>query len=41
LANTGGPTWWPWLLGAGVLLLVVGSSMRYLRRPSPQRKGTH
>lgn len=40
LANTGGPTWWPWLLGAGLLLLVVGSTMRYLKRPTPARDRT-
>jgi hypothetical protein len=34
LANTGGPTLWPWLLGAGLVLLVVGSIMRYVRRPA-------
>jgi uncharacterized membrane protein YgcG len=36
LANTGGPTLWPWLLGAGGVLLVVGSMLRYLRRPAHQ-----
>ncbi len=36
LANTGGPTLWPWLLGAGCVLLVVGSALRYLRRPAPE-----
>jgi hypothetical protein len=35
LANTGGPTLWPWLLGAGVILLVAGSTLRVLRRGSP------
>jgi len=34
LANTGGPTLWPWLLGAGGILLIVGSALRYLRRPA-------
>jgi hypothetical protein len=33
LANTGGPTLWPWLLGSGFVLLVVGSTLRFLRRP--------
>ena len=34
LANTGGPEWWPWLLGVGFLLLVAGTSLRYFRRPA-------
>jgi len=34
LANTGGPTLWPWLLGAGCVLLIVGSALRHLRRPA-------
>ncbi len=34
LANTGGPTLWPWLLGVGFVLLVAGSALRYLRRPT-------
>ncbi len=34
LANTGGPTLWPWLLGAGFVLLVLGSVLRYSRRPA-------
>jgi hypothetical protein len=34
LANTGGPTLWPWLLGAGFVLLIVGSTLRYFRRPT-------
>jgi len=34
LADTGGPTLWPWLLGAGLLLLLVGSVLRYIRRPT-------
>ena len=33
LADTGGPTLWPWLLGAGCILLLVGSGLRYVRRP--------
>ena len=41
LANTGGPTWWPWMLGVGLVLLVVGSTLRYLRRPALEREGTH
>jgi hypothetical protein len=36
LANTGGPTLWPWLLGAGFVLLLVGSALRYSRRPAHQ-----
>ena len=36
LANTGGPTLWPWLLGAGIALLVVGSVLRHVRRPTFQ-----
>jgi hypothetical protein len=35
LANTGGPTLWPWLLGAGAILLVAGTVLRFLRRPEP------
>lgn len=35
LADTGGPTLWPWLLGAGALLLVVGTALRGFRRPAP------
>jgi hypothetical protein len=34
LADTGGPSLWPWLLGVGCVLLVVGSTLRYLRRPA-------
>ena len=34
LADTGGPTLWPWLLGAGFVLLLVGSALRYIRRPT-------
>lgn len=33
LANTGAPTLWPWLLGAGCILLLLGSSLRYFHRP--------
>lgn len=33
LANTGTPTLWPWLLGAGCILLLLGSGLRYFRRP--------
>jgi hypothetical protein len=33
LANTGAPTLWPWLLGAGLILLLLGSGLRYLKRP--------
>ncbi len=36
LADTGGPTLWPWLLGAGGILLVVGTALRSLRRPAPE-----
>jgi hypothetical protein len=39
LADTGGPTLWPWLLGAGFVLLVVGSTLRYIRRPA--HEGRH
>lgn len=35
LADTGGPTLWPWLLGIGATLLVVGTALR-LRRPVPE-----
>jgi hypothetical protein len=35
LADTGGPTLWPWLLGAGAVLLVGGTALRGLRRPAP------
>lgn len=34
LANTGGPTLWPWLLGSGFLLLLAGSVLRHRFRPS-------
>ena len=34
LADTGGPALWPWLLGAGCVLLIAGSALRYLRRPA-------
>jgi hypothetical protein len=33
LANTGAPTLWPWLLGVGCILLLLGSSLRYFHRP--------
>jgi hypothetical protein len=33
LANTGAPSLWPWLLGAGCILLLAGSGLRYVRRP--------
>ena len=33
LANTGSPTLWPWLLGAGCALLIIGSTLRFIRRP--------
>jgi hypothetical protein len=36
LANTGGPTLWPWLLGAGAILLVAGTALRGFRRPAPR-----
>jgi hypothetical protein len=36
LANTGGPTLWPWLLGAGFVLLLAGSALRHIRRPTSQ-----
>jgi len=32
LADTGGPTLWPWLLGAGLLLLVAGAVLRQVQR---------
>jgi hypothetical protein len=34
LANTGGPTLWPWLLGVGLILLVAGTALRGLWRPA-------
>jgi hypothetical protein len=34
LANTGAPTLWPWLLGVGGMLLVVGTALRFFRRPA-------
>jgi hypothetical protein len=34
LADTGGPTIWPWLVGAGAILLVVGTALRYRHRPA-------
>jgi hypothetical protein len=36
LANTGAPSLWPWLLGAGCILLLLGSGFRYLRRPTQE-----
>jgi hypothetical protein len=36
LANTGGPSLWPWLLGAGVILLVAGTVLRGFRRPASE-----
>ena len=38
LANTGGPTIWPWLVGAGALLLVVGTTLRYRERTAAGRR---
>ena len=38
LANTGGPTLWPWLLGAGGVLLLVGSALRRVHRPTRQAR---
>jgi hypothetical protein len=32
LANTGGPTLWPWLLGIGCVMLLSGSALRYRHR---------
>jgi hypothetical protein len=32
LANTGGPTLWPWLLGVGLVMLLSGSALRYRYR---------
>lgn len=32
LANTGGPTLWPWLLGIGLVMLLGGSALRFRRR---------
>jgi hypothetical protein len=34
LANTGGPDLWPWLLGAGAILLVAGTALRGFWRPA-------
>lgn len=39
LADTGSPTLWPWLFGAGFVLLITGSALRYFRRPT--REGRH
>jgi hypothetical protein len=36
LANTGGPDLWPWLLGAGAILLVAGTALRGFWRPAPK-----
>ena len=36
LANTGGPGLWPWLLGAGAILLVAGTVLRGFWRPAPK-----
>jgi hypothetical protein len=36
LANTGGPDLWPWLLGAGALLLMAGTALRRFWRHAPQ-----
>jgi hypothetical protein len=36
LADTGGPSLWPWLLGVGVILLVAGTALRSLRRSERQ-----
>jgi len=33
LADTGAPSVWPWLLGAGFILLVGGTALRFFRRP--------
>ncbi len=38
LANTGGPSLWPWLLGAGVVLLLGGSFLRRMRRPTYEER---
>ena len=38
LANTGGPTLWPWLLGAGAVLLLAGSALRRVRRPTYENR---
>ena len=36
LANTGGPDLWPWLLGAGAILLVVGTALRLFGDRAPK-----
>jgi hypothetical protein len=38
LADTGGPTIWPWLVGAGAILLVVGTTLRYRDRTVAHRR---
>ena len=38
LANTGTPTLWPWLLGAGCILLLLGSVLRYVPRLRSERR---
>ena len=38
LANTGGPTLWPWLLGVGAVLLLAGSALRHVRRPKYENR---
>lgn len=38
LADTGGPTVWPWLVGAGAVLLVVGTTLRYRERTAAARR---
>jgi hypothetical protein len=32
LAFTGSPTLWPWLLGSGIVLLLVGTGLRLAKR---------
>jgi hypothetical protein len=38
LADTGGPTIWPWLAGAGAILLVVGTTLRHRERTVTGRR---
>jgi hypothetical protein len=38
LANTGSPDLWPWLLGVGAVLLVLGTVLRFLLRPAAARR---